>query len=345
MTLIMSKSEKFKYIKLKPDIIVKSVWCLFLYKTIKTIRSADAIVFHCFSSTGAIVSLLAKKKTKILWIGWGADYYSLFEQKGYQLYGPLTQKLKKRCISLKDPFVLKLKKRIYKYLDNKAINRISIFSPVIYEDYELYMSYFPNSRMEYFPWNYGISVEKNDYEVMGIQGKNILIGNSASYTNNHLEIFEILRNIKLEGRQLIVPLSYGDETYRDEIVKIGYELFGDAFHPLIDFMPYEEYQRVLQTCSVAIMNHYRQQASGNISYMISLGAKVFLSDRNPYYRFCLRLKTDVFKIDDLINKQDLLFTQLDKKVIRQNRINLDNKLNQKVIDKQTSDIIRELLGQ
>lgn len=344
-TLILAKSTKFKYLKLTPDFILKNYLALFFQKNIRIIRSAEIIVLHSLSSLGVLASLIAKKQTKILWIGWGADYYSLFEKKGYQLYGPLTKNLFAKNSKPKTSFHSKLKNFLFKLLKYKARNKITIFSPVIFEDYELFMTYFPHSKMRYLPWNYGISVTKNNIENLKPLGQNILIGNSASHTNNHLEIFELLKNIDLTGRRLIVPLSYGDETYRDEIVKIGHELFGDTFHPLIDFMPFEEYQGVLHSCSIALMNHYRQQAVGNINMMILLGAKVFLSERNPYYKTCSRDKVKVFRIEDLINDPNSLFVPLVEEIRIQNSTNIEEDFKQRMIDIQTADIVDVLVRQ
>ena len=39
---------------------------------------------------------------------------------------------------------------------------------------------------------------------------NILIGNSATETNNHIEVLDLLSKFKNEDIKIYVPLSYGD---------------------------------------------------------------------------------------------------------------------------------------
>ena len=87
--------------------------------------------------------------------------------------------------------------------------------------------------------------------------------------------------MELGGRQVVVPLSYGDPHYRRHVREAGTRAFGAAFVPLVDFMPREDYIRTLASCGFALMNHVRQQALGNIYISALLGARIFLDRRNP----------------------------------------------------------------
>ncbi|MEJ8816952.1 TDP-N-acetylfucosamine:lipid II N-acetylfucosaminyltransferase [Lacibacter sp. H407] len=104
----------------------------------------------------------------------------------------------------------------------------------------------------------------------------ILVGNSADPSNNHLQIFEILLPFKDAGIEVIVPLSYGNESYRNDVVEKGAELFGDHFKPLLDFIPLDQYKKMLTEIQIGIFNHGRQQGLGNIITLLSYGKKVFL---------------------------------------------------------------------
>lgn len=109
-------------------------------------------------------------------------------------------------------------------------------------------------------------------------GKRILVGNSATPTNRHREVFELLSKFRDGGIEVYVPLSYGDENYKSHVLRCGKSLLGDAFHPLIDYMPKEDYLRFLSTIDVGIFNHDRQQALGNIYQLLATGAKLYLAD-------------------------------------------------------------------
>ena len=105
----------------------------------------------------------------------------------------------------------------------------------------------------------------------------VLVGNSATATNRHLELFERLKLIRLgEHVELIAPLSYGDASYARTVEDRGIELFGNRFTALRRFMPPQEYQALLQTVDIALFNHGRQQAAGNIVQLLGYGKKVFL---------------------------------------------------------------------
>lgn len=113
--------------------------------------------------------------------------------------------------------------------------------------------------------------------------KRIVIGNSATSSNQHLEIFEHIKHMDLTRVELFCPLSYGEDEYRDRVVRRGKELFGDCFHPIVDYMKYEDYMCFLNTCDVGIYNNNRQQALGNINRLLDLGKKVFLPKRMREY--------------------------------------------------------------
>lgn len=342
-TLIVTQDEKFKYLKLIPDVILKERQWYLNHSFIKEIRNSSTIVLHHLCIVGLMATLIAQKSKKILWIGWGADYYNQFEKKGYQLYGWYTKELLEKKANKK---INHFKKMIKTILFNHAIKRINIFSPVILEDYELFNHYFPKSKMIYMPWNYGIN---NSQAPVDIQtdynlGPNILVGNSASYTNNHLEVFEILKHINLGQRKIIIPLSYGDPEYRDYIIKIGKDLFHDSFVPLVDFIPIDDYHKILQSCSIVIMNHYRQQAAGNIYMMLRLGAKVYLSERSPYYKATRRMNQRVFLIETLETNPMRLLEPLSA-ADKIHNIRLFQESNQQnIINEQTRDIINLLLS-
>lgn len=108
----------------------------------------------------------------------------------------------------------------------------------------------------------------------------ILLGNSGSLENNHLEALDILNTLDLSD-QIICPLNYGNSEYSGAIVERGKRWFGDNFQPLLDFMPMKDYYQLMSEVKVAIFNHYIQQAFGNIVSLLFSGARVYLNAMNP----------------------------------------------------------------
>ena len=99
-------------------------------------------------------------------------------------------------------------------------------------------------------------------------------------------MFEALARFKDRDIEIICPLSYGEQEYRESVISLGKQLFAEKFVPLEDFLPYEEYQRLLASIDIAVFNHNRQQGMGNIITHLGLGHKVYLrSDQSPWTLF------------------------------------------------------------
>jgi hypothetical protein len=100
---------------------------------------------------------------------------------------------------------------------------------------------------------------------------------------------------------VITPLSYGSKDYALQIASLGKQLLGDRFKAVLSFMTVQEYFELVKGCRVFVMNHYRQQALGNICLALAVGGKIFLSPKNPLL-FWLREKgAIVFEISALAN--------------------------------------------
>ena len=107
----------------------------------------------------------------------------------------------------------------------EIIERIDYFAPVLEYEYELVRKALSFRNFpEYIYFNYG-SLEKHlikSFNQKNVNGDNILVGNSATDTNNHIEIFDLLNTLVLgDSTKIICPLSYGNETYKKNIIHIG----------------------------------------------------------------------------------------------------------------------------
>ena len=152
-----------------------------------------------------------------------------------------------------------------------------------------------------------------------MEGPDILVGNSATATNNHVEAFNLLAGCDLNGRRIIVPLSYFDEAYADAVVRLGRELFGDRFVPLREFVPIERYNKTVASCGTVIMNHVRGQAMGNLTTALYKGAKLFLRPENPYLRFYADHGAHLFSLSQDAVDPKTIFTPLSDEQKAQNK--------------------------
>lgn len=129
---------------------------------------------------------------------------------------------------------------------------------------------------------------------------NILVGNSATDTNNHIEVLDKLRVYADKNIRIYCPLSYGDFEYAQKISDYGMALFGDKFIALRDFMSFEKYLDLLAQIDIAVFNHNRQQGMGNITTLLGLGKKVYMRQDVTSYQTFKNLDIlvfDVAKID------------------------------------------------
>lgn len=127
---------------------------------------------------------------------------------------------------------------------------------------------------------------------------NILVGNSADPSNNHLEVFNKIKLFQEEDIKIFVPLTYGKPDYAKKIVEEGERLFGNKFKPILDHMPFDEYIKFLGKVDIAIFNHKRQQAMGNIRTLLGLGKKVYIRQELTSTRTLNDDGIKTFSLDD-----------------------------------------------
>ena len=158
----------------------------------------------------------------------------------------------------------------------------------------------------------------------------ILLGNSATVYNQHEEIFKILLKFKDENIEIVCPLAYGKEDYRNEVIERGIQYFGEKFHPIIKSIPKEEYVDFLSACDVGIFNNNRQQAMGNISIFARLGKKVYLRDDTPMWEHFKKIGYQFSTIEELKDASLEEIVHIDEEV-RQNNIEAREKWEQQAV--------------
>lgn len=199
---------------------------------------------------------------------WGGDFYFLLNS--CNIKNKFKKKVNGYCIKKSAGIILLLGREKDKFLKvfPFAKNKKFFFTPIPFSEKE----------EQIFKKYRTLITDVQNHSV-----KRILVGNSATETNKHHEIFDIISDCGFIDVEIICPLSYGNPLYRDEVIKEGKKLFGDLFIPIVEFMDFEEYTKLLMTCSVGIYNFERQQGLGNIFALVNMGKKVFLNQENPAF--------------------------------------------------------------
>lgn len=288
-----------------------------LFKVALLARKYDVIIAHSLTNQAIFALLVAPRKTLTVWSGWGFDYYTddvcaLLGEESKKLYKELSEGYKKEESVLK----IALKKVLSK-LKSISVRKIDYFSAPIPNDFLILKENYPQFCGEYIQLNYGSVEETFSLGGCSVTGENILLGNSASITNNHIEALEKIKRLASEEQKVIVPLSYGGEKYRDTIIAKGKDCLAELFCPLIDFMPLGEYSQIINSCSLIIMAHKRQQALGNICAAMYSGARIILDEENPAYQFFIERGAVINSLSDLNNV--LMLTPLSESEVSQNR--------------------------
>lgn len=281
-------------------------------KLLLKLYSADKIIIHGLFDVYLLLILIANPwlLKKCYWVIWGADLYSFMYPKDNMKY-KITEKLKKIAI------------RKIGYLLTYIPGDVSIAR----EQYGA-----KGEHLETIVYLSNV-VTLRDIKNKNKNVVNILIGNSADPTNEHLEVLDKLKFLKDHNIKIIVPLSYGNKAYAQKVIDYGSLIFGDNFWGITDFMPYTEYLSLLENVDIAIFNHKRQQAMGNTINLIGLGKTVYLRKSTTQWDFFKNLSIDVLDIDtfDLNNK-------VNSKV---NRVNVSEYFSKQNLIKQWSNILRE----
>lgn len=130
----------------------------------------------------------------------------------------------------------------------------------------------------------------------------ILLEHSANLTNNHLDIIAAIRKkaLNLNERDIYIPLSYGEKKMAER-VKNEAKFEGANVHCLMDALPFEEYSKMMNSCTHAIYGMIRQSGLGNIYLCFRKGIKVFFFKDSILYKHFKSEGYYVLSIEDDLN--------------------------------------------
>lgn len=293
--LIHSRNSAIEFISHRSAIsLVKSNIC-------------SGVIFHSLNDSFIPILEATPFEKNTIWIGWGYDYYGTLIRNLHP-EGLLLEESKK-LMNLKPWYekavpwakdVVRLLLGRHSRNPVKAMERVSFFSPVLDIEYDIAKQENPKFNAQYICWNYGtFEDDLHPSPEATISGQNILLGNSATPENNHIEtLISLAKHYDIGDRKIITPLSYGDPWYAERIVKFGEQTFGNQFHPLTDFIEKNEYLEIINSCSHAFMNHLRQQALGNVCSLLLNGAAMYMHPRSPLYAWLNKRGVHIFPIQN-----------------------------------------------
>lgn len=275
-------------------------------KTIsEIIDNADIVVFYELDFYKCQIVNLISINIIIIWRFFGNELYS--RKLHLVLSRPTKLLLVKNILLWKFKSMAKVlfseERAFY-----QALGRIDAMTGVFEEEYEYLTKYW--SRLPKF-----ITLALEDEYFKGVtdnisfsKSKTLVIGNSRSFYNNHLEILDLIKNYNVsDNLKIKIPFNYGDERRYTRKVKERALTLNNV--TIIDtFIPLEEYKNFYNKVGAVVNNSYRQFALGNIFLSLNKGVKVYLNTKSPTFRW---LKTEGFYIYSIENlKEDLITGKL-----------------------------------
>lgn len=242
------------------------------------------------------------------WVLWGADLYNtLLEYKGYNLYyrkKHLPNIIKLKLFASKFGYVGQTEKKIQSFIRQ----HVSYFLSDCILEYELLKDYLKEyaSEVKHLPFFYypiDIVLGKSLMNSWA-EGDVVLLGNSASITNNHEYVFKYLSQLSLSDRKVVAPISYGGNLeYKNYIKEVGYRLLKENFSPLEEYIALPDYNKLMTAAETCVYGSWRQEAAGNIFIALYLGAKVYLSNKSPLYLWFNSLNIKIFELESITDEE------------------------------------------
>lgn len=267
------------------------------------------IVSGVFDKTVYIPFLSCRILLKTYLHFWGGDFYCLRDKADRQY-------LKKKGLKLY------IRRKIYFIIKKLLIQKCAAVITLIEEDYDELVRITGISKHHLvapMPGGDGYSIKAADNIKKHVEPHLIQVGNSATESNHHIDVFKLLKKYSEENIKIICPLSYGNKEYAKQIADYGIKLFGSKFVPIKSVLPEDEYFNLLAKVEVAVFNNDRQQAMGNIIKLLSMGCKVYMRNGTSMWKAYKRQGFSVYNIDDINSENFSSFISFSEDEASQNK--------------------------
>jgi dTDP-N-acetylfucosamine:lipid II N-acetylfucosaminyltransferase len=261
------------------------------------LNRARIIILHSLFSVKVTLLLLLQPwlLPRCRWVIWGGDLY---------MHDDLQKSWQGRC---------------WDAIRRQVIRRIGGLITYIEGDVQLaHKWYGANGR-----WQECLMYPSNLYREPAAKSTmheeiNILVGNSATVSNNHKDALNKLAPYADKNIKIYCPLSYGDKTYAQDITAFGNSLFEDKFIALREFMALDDYTQLLAKIDIAVFNHNRQQGMGNTISLLGMGKKIYMRDDVTPYPMLKKLGIMIYSFNNFdLKKIDESSSAKNSKIIRE----------------------------
>jgi len=293
--------QKNCFINLNQKTIYKNEKVVYLKKNILAYRKAarelssiQSVTFYPFDDSAAWFLRELKRyqpSFEVKWVFWSYEFYyrpdryaallGKFSSQYYKRHQTYLKKIR-NAITLIAKKVLRIP-----FFDlgllKSGYQQVHVFYSFLPEDYRNVYAEINNNQCSFRQISF-LSIDQITHDLLPAPlSHKIMIGHSAVPTANHAEMLEQLSKKQIFNK-LFIPLEYGEKQYKNEIKLLAKNLFNDRIEVLENRLSMHEYYQKLSDIGYALFAFYKQEALGNILFLVWNGAKVFLCEESSVYR-------------------------------------------------------------
>lgn len=304
--IVNNSLENCKFVTPKANVFFMPFDSFQWLERIREILSVDLqsvnILVHYLTKLSALRAMELRNmfaNSRLYWIFYGADLYDYLSLRyNYQLFDYKKSGIKEKIVK-----ELRIILNRFRYIEDfcAKLDYFCFWNPYDYQFLCRYLKTKAIFRNFYYVMNSHQNSVSLDKQCMG---NKILINHSGSWTGNHLTILKALQNMDLSNKTIVLPLSYGPQKHIELIAEEAEHLFPGKCEIIRDFLPIQSYYKIINECQYAIMGHRRQEAGGNLSFLLQNGKKVFLREDNSLLNYYKNMGCHIYSFEKDFCKVD-----------------------------------------
>jgi dTDP-N-acetylfucosamine:lipid II N-acetylfucosaminyltransferase len=279
--VVRTREKNLKYIK--HEVPFAPLYSSLFKKIIGDTRDYSKVYIHQFSPL--MYRWVAMNRfTELNWMTWGTDLYNLpFIPQNF--YESMTRGYVKHADKNEWMYLLKLylTNMMFKNAAYAKVRHVLTWMNTEFDFAKNALASLSASHQFFFYENEVPYHQLDSLSKVSSKRRNsplsILVGNSGTPTNNHLDAVKKIAESGIEAN-LYIPLSYGDQSYINFVKQnLGFYKNG-KIEFMEKFMAFNEYLEFLSNMDALVMNHIRPQGYGNIFMMMYLNKPVLMNSKN-----------------------------------------------------------------
>src|SRR5690606_1545 len=147
-------------------------------------------------------------------------------------YLPISWKMKQKSLDYSSNPILSwinsLRNKRYHFKKSletqQLIRKVDVCATWIKHDYEMIKHINPKMKWAFYSYYTFEQLKLSELEPTNPDFSRLLLGNSATDTNNHYDALDFLKSVGYKGK-IVVPLSYGSKSYAERVVDLGKKYF------------------------------------------------------------------------------------------------------------------------